>query len=173
MPHKRKQEQYSFDFTAAPADEASHPATRPPVVYLISCTATKAPEKCAAKDLYTSDWFRKARAYVESTGKQWKILSALYLAVSPETVIEPYNFTLEQNDRNDRIRKQTWARQTAGVLSLRLFRGTHLVIFAGYAYREFLTPELEKLGFTVEAPLSRLGIGQQKHWFIEQMRRAA
>ena len=42
-----------------------------------------------AKDLYTSDWFRKARAYVEHRGGPWFILSAEHGLVDPETVIGP------------------------------------------------------------------------------------
>lgn len=48
----------------------------------------------AAKDLYISDWFVKARAYVEQAGDEWFILSAEYGLVSPETVIAPYERTL-------------------------------------------------------------------------------
>lgn len=138
-------------------------------VYLVSCVAQKAGRPMPAKELYVSDWFRKARAYVESTGAPWFILSALYQVLSPSTVIPPYDYTLIQNDNLDRIRRQTWSRITADLLARRLFKGTRLVIFAGAKYREFLIPELGKRGFECEVPLAGLGIGQQKRWFVERL----
>ena len=43
-------------------------------LFLVSCVKTKLPRRAVAKDLYISDWFRKARACVESTGCPWAIL---------------------------------------------------------------------------------------------------
>ena len=136
-------------------------------LYLVSCVSEKATSPAAAKDLYQSDWFKKARTYVESTGSPWKILSALHHVVSPDTVIGPYDSALTYpGDPNNRCRRQTWSAITAGILARSTFKGTRVVIFAGHAYREFLEPALCEAGFTVEAPLSRLGIGQQKRWFL-------
>lgn len=59
-------------------------------VYLVACTKTKAAGPRAAKDLYTSPWFRKARRYVESRPGCWFILSAEHGLLDPETVIAPY-----------------------------------------------------------------------------------
>ncbi len=142
-------------------------------VYLVSCVAQKASTPQPARDLYISDWFLKARAYVESTGCRWFILSALYNFLPPETVIPPYNLVLEYHDGNDRIRQQTWSKITADLAAKRLFHGTPLVIFAGQAYRQFLVPELKGKGFPVEVPLLGMGIGQQKKWFIQNRRTAA
>ena len=50
----------------------------------------------AAMDLYTSNWFRKARACVEETGCPWRILSAEYGLVHPEEEIGPYEKTLNK-----------------------------------------------------------------------------
>ena len=63
-------------------------------LFLVSCVKTKLPRRAAAKDLYISDWFRKARACVESTGCPWAILSAEYGLLHPDEVIRPYEKTL-------------------------------------------------------------------------------
>lgn len=63
-------------------------------VFLVSCVATKGSSECAARDLYRSVWFKKARNHVESTGCKWFILSAKYGLVHPDQFIEPYDQTL-------------------------------------------------------------------------------
>ncbi|MGD7196269.1 DUF6884 domain-containing protein, partial [Ralstonia pseudosolanacearum] len=47
-----------------------------------------------AKDFYISEWFVRARAYVERSGCPWFILSAKFGLIRSELVIEPYEFTL-------------------------------------------------------------------------------
>ena len=37
-------------------------------IYLVACVKRKLPRPAPARDLYTSDWFRKARQYVEQSG---------------------------------------------------------------------------------------------------------
>jgi hypothetical protein len=37
-------------------------------VYLVSCVSQKRERECAARDLYVSDWFCKARRYAERSG---------------------------------------------------------------------------------------------------------
>jgi uncharacterized protein DUF6884 len=47
-----------------------------------------------ADELYVSPWFRKARAYVDSISAPWRILSAMYGLLSPNTQVVPYEATL-------------------------------------------------------------------------------
>jgi hypothetical protein len=53
-------------------------------VYLVSCVSEKRTNAAPAKDLYHSDWFVKARAFVEAKGGRWFNLSAEYGLVSPD-----------------------------------------------------------------------------------------
>lgn len=64
------------------------------VIYLVACVAAKRASPTAAKDLYISVWFQKARRFVERTGAPWFILSARHGLVSPDRVIVPYDQTL-------------------------------------------------------------------------------
>src|SRR3546814_1659925 len=63
-------------------------------IFLVSCVAQKAATCERAADLYRSDWFRKARAYVESTRCRWFILSAEHGLLHPDTRFDPYDTTL-------------------------------------------------------------------------------
>lgn len=58
-------------------------------MFLVSCVGDKHSKPLPARELYRSDWFLKARAYVEAQGEEWFILSAKYGLVSPDQVIAP------------------------------------------------------------------------------------
>ena len=75
-------------------------------LYLVSCVSKKKDKKTPAKDLYVSDWFRKARTYVELSGHPWFILSAEYGLLDPGEVIEPYERTLNKMPIRER---RAWA----------------------------------------------------------------
>jgi len=132
-------------------------------VYLVSCVAEKAAGECAAKDLYVSDWFKKARAYVEATECDWYILSACYTVLRPDRIVAPYEMCLDEFERE--WRKQ-WATTAAHLIRSMVPFGTQLIILAGGTYREFLVPSLLSKGYPVEVPMQGLGIGQQKQWLM-------
>lgn len=65
-------------------------------VILISCAKTKRNTPSAAKDLYQSDLFRSMRRYAEENADTWYILSAKHGVLQPDTIIDPYEKTLNQ-----------------------------------------------------------------------------
>jgi hypothetical protein len=115
----------------------------------------------AAKDLYISDWFVKARAYVEQAGDEWFILSAEYGLVSSETVIAPYERTLNTLRIADR---RAWGGKVLRQLLPKLKGVDRVVILAGARYREFLVDAIRGKGLTVEIPLEGMRIGEQLRW---------
>ena len=134
-------------------------------LYLVSCVSLKRPVPAPAKDLYTSPWFRKARACVEAVGCPWYILSAKYGLVDPNSTIDPYDRTLKTMPVNGRC---VWASGVIEHVAPRL-AGVHSVTFlAGKTYREFLEPELRRRGLTIYVPMEGLGIGRQLSWLADQ-----
>ena len=136
-------------------------------IALVACVSKQNARPMPARDLYISDWFRKASAYAERTADQWYILSAKYGLVDPDTVIEPYDETVKTMPVAAR---QAWARQVLVQLSPSLKRGDHLVILAGEAYREHLLDLIRAIGYQVEIPMQGLPIGEQLRWLNEQLR---
>ncbi len=63
--------------------------------FLVSCVKPKRGYPSPAKDLYLSDWFKKAFRYASQNADEWFILSAKYFLVLPDQVIEPYDLTLK------------------------------------------------------------------------------
>lgn len=129
---------------------------------LVSCVSRKRARSAAAKDLYTSDWFAKARAYVERISAPWFILSVEYGLLSPETEIAPYERTLNTMSVSDR---RMWAAGVLRQLRPRLAGVERVVLLAGARYREFLVDSIRDCVPVLEVPLEGLHIGEQLGWF--------
>lgn len=123
-------------------------------IALLSCTKAKRPYKCKASELYSpSPWFPTAYKYVKQYGADKVfILSSLYGLVHEDTVIEPYEATL--NSFTDQ-QKHHWANSVINELrkSVDLSRDEFIII-AGRNYYQHLLPHLEH----VYLPLKGLGL---------------
>ena len=130
-------------------------------IYLVSCVSKKSPMPAQAKDLYKSDWFLKARDYVESTRSPWFILSAKYGLVPPYRIVSPYEQTLNTMRKSDR---QKWATMVEAEMEISLPAVDRIVLLAGARYRKFLMDYLRRRAATVEVPMEGLSIGRQLHY---------
>jgi len=129
--------------------------------YLVSCVSQKRERECAARDLYVSDWFCKARQYAEASRCSWFILSAEYGLVPPNRVIVPYELTLNTMRVADR---RAWAEWVARQLAEAAPDLSHVVFLAGERYREFLARHLADRGIAISVPMEGLRIGEQLSW---------
>lgn len=129
--------------------------------YVVQCVGQKLKKPAPARELYCSDWFRKARAYVESTGAPWFILSAKHVLVCPDELVEPYNLSLKMLLPHER---DAWAHQIAWLVGRMMKRlgAERVIALAGEDYRRPLIGQIANL----EAPMAGLGIGQQKAWLV-------
>ena len=130
-------------------------------VALVACASTKRSYACAAKDLYVSSLFVKARAYAESRASDWFILSAEHGALEPHAVIEPYDRTLNTMGQDERA---AWARRVLAQLDEAVQPGDTVVMLAGNTYREGLVPALRGRGVHVDIPMAGMRIGEQVAW---------
>jgi hypothetical protein len=127
-------------------------------VYLVACVSQKLARRARAADLYRSDWFRKARTYVEGTGDRWFVLSAAHGLVAPSMRLDPYNTALCDLSAAER---RLWGEKTVSQLR-RAIGARHpgpIVFLAGRLYRE---PLLAFAGERAAVPMRGMGIGQQK-----------
>ena len=127
-------------------------------IVLVSCVASKTATANRAGQLYTSPWFRKASSYARQIGDQWYILSAKHGLVDPESVIEPYDETLNTMRAAER---RAWARRVLQELQEVLHPGDQVVFLAGQRYRENLVAPIKDMGCSVEITMEALGIGEQ------------
>ncbi len=133
-------------------------------IYFVSCVKQKLSHPAPAQDMYISQWFKAARRYVESIGTEWYILSAKHGVISPTTILEPYNQTLNQMSAQERL---GWAGTVMAQLQAIAPDGTEVVFLAGRLYRETLIPQLIKAGYTIRVPMEKLGIGEQLAWLSQ------
>lgn len=136
---------------------------------LVSCVKSKTDSPHTPKELYTSPYFRKMRAYAEENHDDWYILSAKHGLLNPDgDEIQPYEETLSGAPI---ARKRAWVRDIFDQLEERglLTEDTTLVIHAGKDYYSELLPLLEETPVTVQIPTEGLGIGEKLSWYTEQL----
>lgn len=130
-------------------------------LYLVSCVSKKLCQAAPAKEFYCSEWFCKARRYVESTRCKWFILSAKYGLVTPHAVLRPYNLTLKTLGLAER---RLWAYRVLKQFDNATRNVDEVIFLAGERYREFLVKELKDRNIRVQVPMEGLGIGRQLAW---------
>ena len=133
-------------------------------VYLVSCVKKKRDQACAARDLYISALFRKARRFAEASGCRWFILSAEHDLVAPDKVIAPYEQTLNTMRVADR---RAWGERVTAQLAEAVPDLSQVVFLAGERYREFVARHLADRGVAVSVPMEGLRFGEQLSW-LEQ-----
>lgn len=130
-------------------------------VFLVSCVSRKRQSPAPAKDLYLSDFFVKARRFVESREGRWFILSARHGLLSPDEIVAPYERTLNSMGVADR---RAWAERVLKQIDERIPEAERVIFLAGQRYREHLIKPLADRGIGVEVPMQGLKIGEQLSW---------
>jgi len=132
---------------------------------LVGCAAAKLSRPAPARDLYTSQLFRKASAYAEANSDLWFILSAKHGLVHPDTELEPYDMRLGHKGGPP---IWDWAQMVADQLgNAVLAQNIHpeLLVLAGEQYRTFL----RFVDYPARVPMEGLGIGQQLGYLTDQL----
>ena len=133
-------------------------------IYLVACVAQKAPDAAPAQELYTSPWFRKARAYVLKSGAPWFILSDQHGPVRPDEMLAPYDTKLTKV-----AERRAWAQRVQNQMEQMLPDADAVVILAGKDYRQYLEPWLRRRFASVRVPMDGLRIGEQMRWLGENV----
>lgn len=136
-------------------------------IALVSCSAEKLSRMAPARQLYSSQLFRKSALWVEQQGLEWFVLSAAYGLIKPVDVLMPYDKTLRNMGPADR---QAWARNVAEQLDAYTSEDerVEIVVLAGEAYLQGW-PELVAPFATVEQPLRGKQIGERLQWLTQQL----
>lgn len=126
-------------------------------IIFIACSAKKLKKRAKAKDLYISPLFRLNWRYANKLkSDRIYILSAKYGLVKPNTVLKPYNVTL--NSQSPAQRK-AWAEKVAEQMRQEKINFTKdkAIFLAGKNYHQHLAPLFRHF----QLPLKGLGIGRQ------------
>jgi hypothetical protein len=131
---------------------------------LLGCVSTKRSERAIAKDLYCSPLWLRRRAYAESSGHAWLIVSALHGLVDPEELLDPYDLALTTLSAADR---RAWGERVVRGLAERFkdLNGAVFEVHAGSHYRTAIAAPLQREGGAITAPLANLSLGRQLAWY--------
>jgi hypothetical protein len=130
-------------------------------IAFVSCVKTKSTTPELAERLYISPWFRMAREWARRNAERWFILSAEHGLLSPDTLVAPYETTLNRMAIEDRKR---WSSHVAWQMDELNVKGDLAVVLAGERYREFLMNQLVIRFENVKVPMKGLMMGQQLGW---------
>lgn len=136
-------------------------------ICLVACVKSKERVPSAASDLYTSPLFIKSKQYAEYHCDSWKILSAKHGLVDTESILSPYNETL--NNANE-THKKLWAESVFSDLRPILSAKTEVILLAGINYRKYLVPMLQEIGISVRIPMENLSLGNQLKWLNSELK---
>lgn len=92
--------------TAQP-EAPDHSATTGRIV-MVGCSQTKAAAAAPARELFTGELFRKARAHAEELDAPWYVLSAKFGLLDPEEVVSPYDVFLGEQSGGYRSAWGQW-----------------------------------------------------------------
>jgi hypothetical protein len=137
-------------------------------IALISCTKKKKSYPCKAREMYEpSTLFKKATAYIELEGyDDWLILSAENGLLAKETIISPYDVTLNNMKIENR---KIWSSKVYN--QIKEINLTQIDFYAGQKYRQFLIPLLEEQGVICNVPLQGLQIGHQLQFYTKMLQK--
>lgn len=143
-------------------------------IALVGCSKTKQIVHpggyAAARDLYTSDLFRKRVDHVESRGLPWYVVSAKSGLLKPTTLLRMYDKTMADLTE---IERAEWHIGVANQLLTELFyefaepklSTLTVELHAGAKYCEPLGAILELIGVKVITPVAGMEIGQQLAYY--------
>ena len=132
-------------------------------IVLISCVSKKHNYPCKAVEMYISPLFKGAYKYAKIiNADKIFILSAKYGLLDEDTLITPYNETLNtKSDKEIRI----WADNVLAELREKTnIEEDDFIFLAGAKYRKYLAQKLTN----VEVPLMGLSIGKQLAFYKEK-----
>lgn len=126
-------------------------------IILLSCVSKKRDFKTTAANLYDSTLFKYAFRYAKSLNPdKIYILSALYGLLETDEIVKPYNKTLNEMNKRDRIEWSNIVLEQLRDKELDL-NNDHFVILAGNNYRKYLLHHISHY----ELPLEGMRIGEQ------------
>jgi hypothetical protein len=134
------------------------------LIVCISCVKKKRLEPSEVADLYVSSLFTFALRYAKSLNPDHIfVLSARHGLLSLNDEIPPYEQTLNNMPRSDRIK---WANLVLGQLKNHAdLENDKFVFLAGDKYRNLLVPHIKNYS----VPMLGMGLGKQIQWLKGQV----
>lgn len=132
------------------------------VICLVGDSKSQLNMPALAENMFRSALFGRAKQYAKVHANRWYILSARYGLLEPNTLIEPYDITIDDLEQSERFQ----IAQHIMTAFIRQPITTHdrVIVLAKATYRDVLAPVFQGRNIQTEYPLERKGIVQQMRW---------
>lgn len=134
------------------------------MIVFLSCTKTKALERCEAKNMYRGEIFKKSYQYAKILNpRKIYILSAKYYVLEENDIIEPYEMTLSKMTK---FKKMRWAYNCIQILKNKNQDFKEKAVFlCGENYRKFIEVKFKNH----ICPISGLSFGNQLKFYKNEI----
>ncbi len=105
------------------------------ILIVTSCSAKKRNYKTKAIDLYQGHLFKKIKKFARVNNFDLKILSAKYGLLNPNSIIEPYNFTISNKKDVLNLQKKVISELLVSISNYKI-----VLIIMGSKYRKVIEP---------------------------------
>jgi len=123
----------------------------------LSCVSMKSNRACEAKDMYISPLFKYSYKFAQMMGVSGiYILSAKYGVIEDNEIITPYDLTLNNMSKNERI---SWSENVNLKLEDIIKNDDKILLLAGSKYIEFL--KFNVPSSNIYNPLKNMPIGKR------------
>lgn len=126
------------------------------VISLIGCVKLKLTKSTFAEKIYVSTLFKYSLEYAKQRSDRIFILSAKYGLLGLDTIIEPYNETL--NGKSDKEIKEWSKKVFKSILDLNIENNEFLYL-CGDNYKKYL-----QVWLPGSDPLKGMGLGKRLQW---------
>lgn len=136
-------------------------------IVLVGCGKQKLTHAASAKDMYTSNLFKAARAYAETFGDEWYIVSASHGVTRPDPTMAPYDITLSDMSIKERFE---WGKECADAI-MEILAGIEeeeweIVSLLGLQYSGYIEYYLQD-AVHLKEPLRGMKIGKRIQFLKE------
>ena len=122
-------------------------------IFIINCSKEKLNYPIKASDMYCSERFILSKKIAKKQGNKWYVLSAKYGLISPDTIIEPYDISV--NDWSEKEKKE-YASKVIKQISDYGIGKDRLVFLCNSPYTNDILKKLEKKKCQIVAPFFHL-----------------
>ncbi|WP_158666128.1 DUF6884 domain-containing protein [Pseudomonas sp. SWI36] len=141
-----------------------------PPIFVIGCGRHKRKSPTPAKDLYTSDRFKRSKSIAKNIGSSFFVLSAKHGLLQPNQLVEPYDVDIGTLDPDT---KKQWATEVLQALS-ELNNGAKVILLAesNYAHPLLLLASELQCNIEIICPFINLNLEHIPIW-LEQAERVS
>src|SRR5689334_6614888 len=136
-------------------------------VGLDGCAKSKRDQATKCRELYTSPLFVASLAHAERVSDEVYIISAVHGLLGPDEIISPYDRSLREMSKKERL---AWGERLVSSIRARFERlPLELLVLAGLEYAAPIRVAALRYSWTFEAPLAKKSIGQRLVWLKSQV----